>query len=154
MEERVSFPSPSRMKVAASAKLTPRMKHSDSLVSSLGKSSRGHGTAFGFCEKAKPYSLPTGYRRGQSASLRVSASSSAHMLYRTCPASPQVVGNRNTRTIRVGAITIERTTSPVWYHITSGALVLPFGLLFLRDAGPEEGGFAISVEELLLAGSK
>ncbi|KAK0703135.1 hypothetical protein B0T26DRAFT_791833, partial [Lasiosphaeria miniovina] len=48
------------------------------------------------------------------------------------------------------SITITRntTTNPTSYNVTSGALVLPFRLLFLRDAGPGEGDFVFSVEEL------
>ncbi len=34
------------------------------------------------------------------------------------------------------------------YHVTSGALELSFRLLFLRDAGPQEGDYTISIPEL------
>jgi len=48
------------------------------------------------------------------------------------------------------SITITRntTTNPISYHITSGALVLSFRLLFLRDPGPREGDFVFGVQEL------
>ncbi|KAK0730613.1 hypothetical protein B0H67DRAFT_562309, partial [Lasiosphaeris hirsuta] len=48
------------------------------------------------------------------------------------------------------AITITRdtTTDPISYHVTSGALVLSFRLLFLRDPGPGEGDLAFGVQEL------
>lgn len=47
-------------------------------------------------------------------------------------------------------ITITRnlTTNPVSYYVTSGALRLGFRLLFLRDPGPGEGDFVLSVEQL------
>jgi len=45
-------------------------------------------------------------------------------------------------------ITQNTTTNPISYHITSGTLVLSFRLLFLRDPGPGEGDFVISVQEL------
>jgi hypothetical protein len=40
------------------------------------------------------------------------------------------------------------TTNPVSYNVTSGSLVLGFRLLFLRDPGPGEGDFVLSVQEL------
>ncbi|KAK0715328.1 hypothetical protein B0H67DRAFT_580475 [Lasiosphaeris hirsuta] len=48
------------------------------------------------------------------------------------------------------AITITRdtTTDPISYHVTSGAFVLSFRLLFLRDPGPGEGDLAFGVREL------
>ncbi|KAK4145805.1 uncharacterized protein C8A04DRAFT_35377 [Dichotomopilus funicola] len=45
-------------------------------------------------------------------------------------------------------ITKDLTTDPVSYNVTSGALVLGFRLLFLRDPGPGEGDFVLSVQEL------
>jgi len=49
---------------------------------------------------------------------------------------------------QVITITRNTTTNPASYNVSRGALVLGFKLLFLRDAGPEEGDFVISVEEL------
>ncbi|KAK0731507.1 hypothetical protein B0H67DRAFT_75807 [Lasiosphaeris hirsuta] len=48
------------------------------------------------------------------------------------------------------SITITRnsTTNPTSYNVTSGALVLSFQILFLRDPGPGEGDFIFSVREL------
>jgi hypothetical protein len=48
------------------------------------------------------------------------------------------------------SITITRnaTTNPVSYLVIGGPLVLPFRLLFLRDPGPQEGDFVMSVPEL------
>ncbi|KAI1176068.1 hypothetical protein F4777DRAFT_597860 [Nemania sp. FL0916] len=40
-------------------------------------------------------------------------------------------------------ITQNTATNPVLYHVTSGALVLSFRLLFLREPGPQEGDFVI-----------
>ncbi|KAI1463056.1 uncharacterized protein F4812DRAFT_464055 [Daldinia caldariorum] len=45
-------------------------------------------------------------------------------------------------------ITITRDATTDSYHVTSGALELSFRLLFLRDPGPQEGDFLISVEQL------
>ncbi|KAK0708064.1 hypothetical protein B0H67DRAFT_589220 [Lasiosphaeris hirsuta] len=45
-------------------------------------------------------------------------------------------------------ITRDTTTDPISYHVTSGALVLSFRLLFLRDPGPREGDLAFSIQEL------
>lgn len=45
-------------------------------------------------------------------------------------------------------ITQNTATNPVSYHVTRGALVLSFRLLFLRDPGPQEGDFVISIAEL------
>jgi hypothetical protein len=45
-------------------------------------------------------------------------------------------------------ITQNTTTDPISYNVTSGALVLSFRLLFLRDAGPGEGDFVFGVQEL------
>lgn len=45
-------------------------------------------------------------------------------------------------------ITRNTTTNPISYNVTSGALVLSFNLLFLRNPGPGEGDFVISVQEL------
>jgi hypothetical protein len=45
-------------------------------------------------------------------------------------------------------ITRDATTSPASYNVTRGALVLGFKLLFLRDPGPGEADFVISVQEL------
>ncbi len=48
------------------------------------------------------------------------------------------------------AITIARdtTTNPASYNVAKGALVLKFGLLFLRDPGPGESDVSISIPEL------
>ncbi|KAK3940411.1 hypothetical protein QBC46DRAFT_449511 [Diplogelasinospora grovesii] len=47
-------------------------------------------------------------------------------------------------------ITISRdqTTDPASYNVTTGALVLRFQLLFLRDPGPQERDFTISIPDL------
>ncbi|KAH6627856.1 hypothetical protein F5144DRAFT_286712 [Chaetomium tenue] len=45
------------------------------------------------------------------------------------------------------SMTENTTTDPVSYNVT-GALVLGFSLLFLRSAGPGEGDFILSVQEL------
>lgn len=45
-------------------------------------------------------------------------------------------------------ITQDLTTDPISYIVTSGALVLDFRLLFLRDPGPGEGDFILSVQQL------
>ena len=51
-------------------------------------------------------------------------------------------------------ITRDTTTSPVSYNVARGALVLGFRLLFLRDPGPGESDFVISVNELQTYASK
>jgi hypothetical protein len=45
-------------------------------------------------------------------------------------------------------ITQNTTTDPISYNVTSGALVLSFRLLSLRDPGPGKGDFVIGVQEL------
>ncbi|KAH8904318.1 hypothetical protein BR93DRAFT_135768 [Coniochaeta sp. PMI_546] len=45
-------------------------------------------------------------------------------------------------------ITIIRDLATDSYHVTSGALVLSFRLLFLRAPGPQEGDYIISIAEL------
>jgi hypothetical protein len=45
-------------------------------------------------------------------------------------------------------ITRDPTTDPASFNVTSGALVLGFRLVFLRDPGHGEGDFVFSVEEL------
>ncbi|KAK0720179.1 hypothetical protein B0H67DRAFT_599735 [Lasiosphaeris hirsuta] len=45
-------------------------------------------------------------------------------------------------------ITRDETTNPVSYNVTRGALVLRFRLLFLRDPGPQEGDFVLSIQGL------
>lgn len=45
-------------------------------------------------------------------------------------------------------IDITRDIATDSYHVTSGALVLSFRLLFLRDPGPQEGDYVISIQEL------
>ena len=47
-------------------------------------------------------------------------------------------------------ITRDETTNPVSYNVTKGALVLGFRLLFLRDPGPQEGDFLLSIQDLQL----
>jgi len=51
-------------------------------------------------------------------------------------------------------ITREETTNPVSYNVTKGALVLGFRLLFLRDPGPQEGDFVLSIQDLQLYARK
>jgi hypothetical protein len=46
------------------------------------------------------------------------------------------------------SITITRDVTNDSYHVTGGALVLPFRPLFLRDPGSQEGDFIISIPEL------
>ncbi|KAI0829543.1 hypothetical protein F5Y06DRAFT_282605 [Hypoxylon sp. FL0890] len=45
-------------------------------------------------------------------------------------------------------ITQNIATNPISYNVTRGALVLSFRLLFLRDPGPQEGDFVMSIAEL------
>ncbi|KAK0707570.1 hypothetical protein B0H67DRAFT_602868 [Lasiosphaeris hirsuta] len=45
-------------------------------------------------------------------------------------------------------ITRDTTTDPISYYVTSGALVLSFRLLFLRDPGPGERDLTFGVQEL------
>ncbi|KAK3365909.1 hypothetical protein B0T24DRAFT_405706 [Lasiosphaeria ovina] len=45
-------------------------------------------------------------------------------------------------------ITRDETTNPVSYNVTRGVLVLGFRLLFLRDPGPQEGDFVLSIQDL------
>ncbi|KAI1802541.1 hypothetical protein F4811DRAFT_529107 [Daldinia bambusicola] len=45
-------------------------------------------------------------------------------------------------------ITITRDIPTDSYHVTRGALVLSFRLLFLRDPSPQEGDYVISIAEL------
>ncbi|KAK3374025.1 hypothetical protein B0T24DRAFT_657689 [Lasiosphaeria ovina] len=54
--------------------------------------------------------------------------------------------------VRRQSITITRDeiTNPVSYNVTRGALVLGFRLLFLRDPGPQEGDFVLSIQDLQL----
>ncbi|KAK3356970.1 hypothetical protein B0T25DRAFT_589382 [Lasiosphaeria hispida] len=47
-------------------------------------------------------------------------------------------------------ITRDETTNPVSYNVTRGALVLGFRLLFLRNPGPQEGDFVLSIQDLQL----
>ncbi|KAK3363864.1 hypothetical protein B0T25DRAFT_470089 [Lasiosphaeria hispida] len=47
-------------------------------------------------------------------------------------------------------ITRDETTDPESYHVTGGALVLKFHLLFLRDPGPQEGDIVIGIPALQL----
>ncbi|KAK3361072.1 hypothetical protein B0T24DRAFT_563246 [Lasiosphaeria ovina] len=58
--------------------------------------------------------------------------------------------------VRRQSITITRdeTTNPVSYNVTRGALVLGFRLLFLRDPGPQEGDFVLSIQDLQLFAEK
>ncbi len=46
------------------------------------------------------------------------------------------------------AITQDASTEPISYQVASGALVLRFKLLFLRNPGPGEGDFILSVQDL------
>ncbi len=45
-------------------------------------------------------------------------------------------------------ITRDTTTNPTSYNVASGALVLEFRLLFLRDPGPGEGDVVVGIPEL------
>ncbi len=45
-------------------------------------------------------------------------------------------------------ITQDRTADHVSYNVTGGALMLGFRALFLRDPGPGEGDFVLSVQQL------
>jgi hypothetical protein len=45
-------------------------------------------------------------------------------------------------------ITRDETTNPVSYNVISGALVLGFRLLFLRDPGPQERDIVLSIQDL------
>lgn len=45
-------------------------------------------------------------------------------------------------------IGITRDAATDSYHITSGVLVLSFRLLFLRDPGPQDGDYVMSIAEL------
>ncbi|KAK3379739.1 hypothetical protein B0T24DRAFT_612824 [Lasiosphaeria ovina] len=51
-------------------------------------------------------------------------------------------------------ITRDETTNPVSYNVTRGVLVLGFRLLFLRDPGPQEGDFVLSIQDLQLFAEK
>ncbi|KAK3301933.1 uncharacterized protein B0T15DRAFT_286910 [Chaetomium strumarium] len=46
------------------------------------------------------------------------------------------------------SITRDSSTNPVSYNVTSGALVLGFRLLLLRDPSPTERDIVISVQDL------
>ncbi|KAK3899030.1 hypothetical protein C8A05DRAFT_46804 [Staphylotrichum tortipilum] len=46
------------------------------------------------------------------------------------------------------AITQDASAEPISYQVASSALVLRFKLLFLRDPGPGEGDFVLSVQDL------
>ena len=46
------------------------------------------------------------------------------------------------------SITITRDPATDSYHVAGSALVLPFLLLFLRDPGPQEGDFIMSIADL------
>lgn len=45
-------------------------------------------------------------------------------------------------------ITRDTTANPASYNVSSGALVLGFKVLFLREPGPTEGDFVVSVQDL------
>ncbi|KAI1463619.1 uncharacterized protein F4812DRAFT_463446 [Daldinia caldariorum] len=62
----------------------------------------------------------------------------------------QVTGGNTPRPVLRQSIIIteDTTTNPESYHVTSSGLVLSFRLLFLRDPGPQEGDFIISIPEL------
>ncbi|KAK0655311.1 hypothetical protein B0T16DRAFT_424269 [Cercophora newfieldiana] len=47
-------------------------------------------------------------------------------------------------------ITRDETTNPVSYNVTRGPLVLGFRLLYLRDPGPQERDFVLSIQDLQL----
>ncbi|KAK0724871.1 hypothetical protein B0H67DRAFT_569018, partial [Lasiosphaeris hirsuta] len=57
--------------------------------------------------------------------VRPGATTTRHSLQHQEPVLRQVI-----------TITRDTTTDPISYHVTSGALVLSFRLLFLRDPGP------------------
>ncbi|KAK3359306.1 hypothetical protein B0T25DRAFT_93891 [Lasiosphaeria hispida] len=57
--------------------------------------------------------------------------------------------NQQTPTLRQSiTITQNATTNPVSYNVTRGTLILSFRLLFLRDPGPGEADFVVSVQDL------
>ncbi|KAI1355419.1 hypothetical protein F5Y01DRAFT_175006 [Xylaria sp. FL0043] len=71
--------------------------------------------------------------------------------------APNRQGATNTRRVTRGhalqpvlrqSIAITRDISTDSYHVTRGALVLSFRLLFLRDPDPQEGDYIISIAEL------
>jgi hypothetical protein len=71
------------------------------------------------------------------------------------PVGPGATTTRSVAASRTGpllrqTITItQNATSPPSYNVTTGsALVLSFRLLFLRDPGPGEGDFVISIPDL------
>lgn len=45
-------------------------------------------------------------------------------------------------------ISHDETTSPISYNVTKGPLVLEFRLLYLREPGPQESDFIISISDL------
>ncbi|KAK0715768.1 hypothetical protein B0H67DRAFT_538438 [Lasiosphaeris hirsuta] len=47
-------------------------------------------------------------------------------------------------------ITRDKTINLISYNVTRGALVLGFRFLFLRDPGPQEGDFILSIQDLQL----
>jgi len=69
--------------------------------------------------------------------VRLAATTTRHSLQHPTPILRQSI-----------TITRNTTTNPTSYNVTSGALVLSFWLLFLRDPGPGEGDFVFSVQEL------
>lgn len=51
-------------------------------------------------------------------------------------------------TLRQSITISQNATNPASYHVTRGALVLSFKLLFLRDPSPQEGDFIIDIPQL------
>ena len=68
---------------------------------------------------------------------RPGATTTRHSLQHLAPVLRQTI-----------TITRNTTTDPISYNVTSGALVLSFTLLFLRNPGPGEADFVIGVPEL------
>lgn len=46
------------------------------------------------------------------------------------------------------AIIRDEATNPISYNVTNGPLILEFGLLFLREPGPQDSDFIISISDL------
>ncbi len=66
----------------------------------------------------------------------------------------QITSGNTLRPVLQQTIAITRDASNGSFNVTSGALELSFRLLFLRDPGPQEGDYSITVPELeIYAGS-
>ncbi|KAK0617952.1 hypothetical protein B0T17DRAFT_536341 [Bombardia bombarda] len=73
----------------------------------------------------------------EEIAVRPGATTTRHSLQHPTPVLRQSI-----------TITQNTTTNPTSYNVTSGALVLSFRLLFLRDPNHGEGDFVFSVQEL------